>query len=425
MDLEKSPKDGNRRLSKLDKLTIVNKRFTLSFLMNIGLALMFFGIKLSLAYKCLMTSVDNPKEVNPSLYESSFRLSFILIAIPAAWLSLKFSPLTWFGRSILAHSILLFIIALFGHVHFGFLVVLKFLEGVIAGTAFILFHASWKNWTTAAERSTLITFALAGQYLGEIIADLTTKFCSEFLFWILLSGILGIFTIIWWILWESVVYETPNTHRSISEEEYNQIHPIIQEELRPTENVSCKQIIFSAPFLVLVIVHVFRSWSVRFYLYEINSLILIHIMKFISFPLSGYLADVLVRKTSLTRTHVRKLFITGVYSMECIYYLMLTNLHMDNWVWFLISFIMEILFNTSYSAACINAIDIAPSHAGVTVAITSIVSHGTFLLVFSMDRYLHEIDWYDMVNFIAIIGHLLAGIVYGIYGTANPITVKE
>lgn len=122
----------------------------------------------------------------------------------------------------------------------------------------------------AAERSTLITFALAGQYFGEIIADLTTKFCTEFLFWILLSGILGIFTILWWILWESVVYETPNKHRSISEEEYNQIYSIIQEEIRPTENVSCKQIIFSAPFLVLVIVHIFRSWSVRFYLYDVS-----------------------------------------------------------------------------------------------------------------------------------------------------------
>lgn len=87
------------------------------------------------------------------------------------------------------------------------------------------------------------------------------KYCPGVPVWIVLSGLIGSLGIIWWFVWESMVYETPNKHRTISEKEYYEIHPTIREEIRPTEDLSCKQIIFSIPCLVLVIVNLFRAWN--------------------------------------------------------------------------------------------------------------------------------------------------------------------
>ncbi|XP_044731304.1 vesicular glutamate transporter 3-like [Chrysoperla carnea] len=409
---------------KLDTFTIINKRFTLSFLMNIGFTIMFSGILLTHGNRCLMSSHEKPE--NPFLHVSGFLVGYILSQIPAAWVSLKVSPLIWFGRSILAHSILLFLIPFIGSIGYGCFAIMKFTEGMVSGTAFVVFNASWKNWTPAADRSTLITFGFAGRYLGEFFGELLANNCPELPAWIILSCIIGICGIIWWFAWNNMVYESPKNHRTISQKEYNEIHSIIQEEIQPTEGLSCTKIIFSIPCLVLVIVNVFRAWNRNLHVHTRGDMFAC-VIKLISFPLAGYFADILVRKTSLTRSHVRKLFISGVFLLEAAYFILLTyaeGMNMGSWFYCIVIF-MEILYNASVGATIVNAVDIAPSHAGVAAAIMSIFSYSVFLISSKMEIYLRQINWHVAVHFIAIIGHLLAGVVYGIYGTANPIGVKH
>ncbi|XP_044733067.1 probable vesicular glutamate transporter eat-4 [Chrysoperla carnea] len=306
------------RVPKLDRLTIINKRFTLSFLMFIGFTIMSSGVMLTHSNRCLSSSHGELDD--PFVHLSSFFIGYITIQVPAACISLKFPPIIWFGRTIFVHAILLFAVALFGSLGYVFLVVLKFLEGALAGIVFIECNAAWKNWTPAAERSTLLSFALAGGYLGDLFGIILSKFCSSLPLWMFVCCMIGSFGVIWWLVWERTAYETPNKHPTISNEEYNQIHPIIQDEIRPTESVSCKQIILSTPFLVLVVLNIVRSWNARFLSYHIKDAIIMCFIRFTSFILSGYLADVLVRKTSLTITNVRKLFIIGVTLFEAVYF---------------------------------------------------------------------------------------------------------
>lgn len=134
----------------------------------------------------------------------------------------------------------------------------------------MVFHAAWKNWTPSNERSTLVTFAIGGCFLGDLLGELLSKYCSELLYWEYMSGLLGVTGIVWWLLWKNMVYETPEKHRTITEKEYNKICPSIQQELDITENVTCKKIIFSMPFLVLVVVNLLRSWNSAFYLYRVS-----------------------------------------------------------------------------------------------------------------------------------------------------------
>ncbi|XP_044732707.1 vesicular glutamate transporter 1-like [Chrysoperla carnea] len=409
---------------KLDRLTIINKRFTLSFLMFIGFTIMFSGIMLTHSNRCLRSSHGEVDD--PFVHVSSFLIGYIIIQVPAAWISLKFSPLKWFGRSIFAHAILLFAVALTGNLGYGFLVVLKFFEGALAGIVFIVCHAAWKNWTPAAERSTLLTFALAGGYLGDLFGSSMSIFCSSLPFWMVVCCMVGSFGVIWWLVWERTVYETPNKHPTISDEELNRINPIIQEEIRPTEGVSCKQIILSTPFIVLVALNIVRSFNARSLGYRAEDMLIISFIRLTSFPLSGYLADVLVRKTSLTITNVRKLFVIGVTVLEAFYFFMLMNhIHFNKGRFlYLVSFLMHILYHVAYSAVSVNAVDIAPSHAGVTVAITNIISHIIFSLGFKVEIFLQQRDWTGVVDFISMVVHLIVGVLFGIYGTANPITVK-
>ncbi|XP_044731595.1 probable vesicular glutamate transporter eat-4 [Chrysoperla carnea] len=427
MDPPKMFKDDKSGCLKFDRITIINKRFTLSFLMNIGFTIMFCGITLSHVNRCLMSSID-PAD-RSFFHASSYLLGLVIIQIPAAWCSLKFSPITWFGRSILLYSILLFVLALFSFFvefrSYGLLVAYKFTEGVVSGTTFVVFHAAWKNWTPSNERSTFVTFAIGGCFLGDLLGELLSKYCSELLYWEYLSGLLGITGIVWWLLWKNMVYETPEKHRTITEKEYNKIYPSIQQELDITENVTCKKIIFSMPFLVLVVVNLLRSWNSAFYLYRKEHMYIILIIKAVTFPIAGYLADVLVRQTSMTITRVRKLYISGIFLIEVIYFLLLRYCEeFDGWLYFS-SFVMQVLHIAAFTAASVNALDIAPSHAGVTIAIINIISHIGYQVPFKIELYLYENNWLDTFNFISIMAHLIGGIIYGIYGSAKPITVKK
>lgn len=80
--------------------------------------------------------------------------------------------------------------------------------------------------------------------------------------------------------------------------------------------------------------------------------------------------------------------------LEAVYFILLTHaesINMGCWI-YLIVIMMEILYNASVGATIVNAVDIAPSHAGVTVAIMSIFSYSVFLISSKMEVYLHQIN---------------------------------
>ncbi|XP_040108227.1 vesicular glutamate transporter 1 isoform X1 [Oryx dammah] len=207
------------------------------------------------------------------LIHGSFFWGYIVTQIPGGFICQKFAANRVFGFAIVATSTLNMLIPSAARVHYGCVIFVRILQGLVEGVTYPACHGIWSKWAPPLERSRLATTAFCGSYAGAVVAMPLAGVLVQYSGWSSVFYVYGSFGIFWYLFWLLVSYESPALHPSISEEERKYIEDAIGESaklMNPVTkfNTPWRRFFTSMPVYAIIVANFCRSWT--FYLLLIS-----------------------------------------------------------------------------------------------------------------------------------------------------------
>ncbi|KAM7414337.1 hypothetical protein PAMA_019247 [Pampus argenteus] len=416
------------------------KRYIIAILSGLGFCISF-GIRCNLGVAIVEMVNNNTVYINGTLVlqkaqfnwdpetvgliHGSFFWGYIVTQIPGGFISNKLSANRVFGAAIFLTSVLNMFIPSAARVHYGCVMFVRILQGLVEGVTYPACHGMWSKWAPPLERSRLAT----------------TSFC-------------GVFGILWYVLWLLLAYGSPADHPTITDEERTYIETTIGKTMRQlsvTEKFKTpwRRFFTSMPVYAIIVANFCRSWT--FYLllisqpayfeevfgFPISKVGLLsafpHMVMTIIVPIGGQLADFLRSNKIMSTTNVRKLMNCGGFGMEATLLLVVGFSHTRGVA---ISFLVLAVGFSGFaiSGFNVNHLDIAPRYASILMGISNGV--GTLsgmvcpLIVGALTKHKTRLEWQN-VFVIASMVHYTGVIFYAIFASgeqqdwANPEGTSE
>ncbi|XP_004403917.1 PREDICTED: vesicular glutamate transporter 3 isoform X2 [Odobenus rosmarus divergens] len=382
------------------------KRYIIAIMSGLGFCISF-GIRCNLGVAIVemvnnsTVYVDGKPEIQTApfnwdpetvgLIHGSFFWGYIVTQIPGGFISNKFAANRVFGAAIFLTSTLNMFIPSAARVHYGCVMCVRILQGLVEGVTYPACHGMWSKWAPPLERSRLATTSFCGSYAGAVIAMPLAGVLVQYIGWASVFYIYGMFGIIWYTFWLLQAYECPAAHPTISSEERTYIETSIGEGANV---VSLSVGLLSAvPHMVMTII----------------------------VPIGGQLADYLRSRKILTTTAVRKIMNCGGFGMEATLLLVVGFSHTKGVA---ISFLVFAVGFSGFaiSGFNVNHLDIAPRYASILMGISNGV--GTLsgmvcpLIVGAMTKHKTREEWQN-VFLIAALVHYSGVIFYGVFASGE------
>uniref|UniRef100_A0A8C9T9M0 Solute carrier family 17 member 7 n=1 Tax=Scleropages formosus TaxID=113540 RepID=A0A8C9T9M0_SCLFO len=434
--------DGRPELVEEKELPVIDctcfglpRRYIIAILSGLGFCISF-GIRCNLGV-AIVSMVNNhtiykgdkkvlvaaqfswdPETVG--MIHGSFFWGYIVTQIPGGFICQKFAANRVFGFAVVATSTLNMLIPSAARIHFGCVILIRILQGLVEGVSYPACHGIWAKWAPPLERSRLAT----------------TAFCGA------KTLLLRSFGIFWYLFWILVSYESPAAHPTITPEERKYIEESIGESaglVNPLQKFKTpwKKFFTSMPVYAIIVANFCRSWT--FYLllisqpayfeevfgFEISKVGLLsalpHLVMTIIVPIGGQLADYLRSHQIMTTTNVRKLMNCGGFGMEATLLLVVGFSHTRGVA---ITFLVLAVGFSGFaiSGFNVNHLDIAPRYASILMGISNGV--GTLsgmvcpLIVGAMTKNKTREEW-QYVFLIASLVHYGGVIFYGIFASGE------
>ncbi|KAB5574820.1 hypothetical protein PHYPO_G00213520 [Pangasianodon hypophthalmus] len=433
------------------------KRYIIAILSGLGFCISF-GIRCNLGVAIVEmvnnntvyingTAVMQPAQFNwdpetVGLIHGSFFWGYIVTQIPGGFISNKLAANRVFGAAIFLTSVLNMFIPSAARVHYGCVMFVRILQGLVEGVTYPACHGMWSKWAPPLERSRLATTSFCGSYAGAVIAMPLAGVLVQYVGWPSVFYIYGVFGIIWYTFWLLLAYESPAVHPTISEEERTYIETTIGEGvtlMSATEKFKTpwRQFFTSMPVYAIIVANFCRSWT--FYLllisqpayfeevfgFPISKVGILsavpHMVMTIIVPIGGQLADFLRSRKILSTTNVRKIMNCGGFGMEATLLLVVGFSHTRGVA---ISFLVLAVGFSGFaiSGFNVNHLDIAPRYASILMGISNGV--GTLsgmvcpLIVGALTKHKTRREWQN-VFVIAAMVHYCGVIFYAIFASGE------
>ncbi|MBN3279927.1 VGL2A protein, partial [Polyodon spathula] len=347
-----------------------------------------------------------------------------------------------FGAAIFFTSILNMLIPSAARVHYGLVIFVRILQGLVEGVTYPACHGIWSKWAPPLERSRLATTSFCGSYAGAVIAMPLAGILVQYSGWSSVFYVYGCFGILWYMFWILVSYESPAVHPTITAEERTYIEESIGESaglLGPADKYKTpwRKFFTSMPVYAIIVANFCRSWT--FYLllisqpayfeevfgFEISKVGMLsalpHLVMTIIVPIGGQIADYLRTKNIVSTTTVRKIMNCGGFGLEATFLLVVGYSHSKG---IAISFLVLAVGFSGFaiSGFNVNHLDIAPRYASILMGISNGV--GTLsgmvcpLIVGAMTKHKTREEW-QYVFLIAALVHYGGVIFYGIFASGD------
>uniref|UniRef100_A0AAQ5XIW3 Major facilitator superfamily (MFS) profile domain-containing protein n=1 Tax=Amphiprion ocellaris TaxID=80972 RepID=A0AAQ5XIW3_AMPOC len=459
------------------------KRYIIAILSGLGFCISF-GIRCNLGVAIVEMVNNNTVYINGTpvlqkaqfnwdpetvgLIHGSFFWGYIVTQIPGGFISNKLFANRVFGAAIFLTSVLNMFIPSAARVHYGCVMFVRILQGLVEGVTYPACHGMWSKWAPPLERSRLATTSFCGSYAGAVIAMPLAGILVQYVGWSSVFYIYGVFGIIWYVLWLLLAYGSPAEHPTITDEERMYIESTIGEtinQLSATEKFKTpwRRFFTSMPVYAIIVANFCRSWT--FYLllisqpayfeevfgFPISKVGILsavpHMVMTIVVPIGGQLADFLRSNKIMSTTNVRKLMNCGGFGMEATLLLVVGFSHTRGVA---ISFLVLAVgfsgfaiseLQQSNGLVCtvslgfnVNHLDIAPRYASILMGISNGV--GTLsgmvcpLIVGALTKHKTRLEWQN-VFVIAAMVHYSGVIFYALFASgeqqdwANPESTSE
>uniref|UniRef100_A0A4W3J8Y4 Solute carrier family 17 member 6a n=1 Tax=Callorhinchus milii TaxID=7868 RepID=A0A4W3J8Y4_CALMI len=376
------------------------------------------------------------------MIHGSFFWGYIVTQIPGGYIASRLAANRVFGAAIFLTSTLNMIIPSAAKTHFGCVIFVRILQGLVEGVTYPACHGIWSKWAPPLERSRLATTSFCGSYAGAVIAMPLAGILVQYTGWPSVFYVYGSFGIVWYMFWILVSYESPAAHPTITEEERTYIEESIGESANLFGGIDkfktpWRKFFTSMPVYAIIVANFCRSWT--FYLllisqpayfeevfgFEISKVGMVsalpHLVMTIIVPIGGQIADFLRAKRILSTTNVRKIMNCGGFGMEATFLLVVGYSHSKGVA---ISFLVLAVGFSGFaiSGFNVNHLDIAPRYASILMGISNGV--GTLsgmvcpLIVGAMTKHKSREEW-QYVFLIASLVHYAGVIFYGLFASGE------
>ncbi|KAH0517226.1 Vesicular glutamate transporter 2 [Microtus ochrogaster] len=376
------------------------------------------------------------------MIHGSFFWGYIITQIPGGYIASRLAANRVFGAAILLTSTLNMLIPSAARVHYGCVIFVRILQGLVEGVTYPACHGIWSKWAPPLERSRLATTSFCGSYAGAVIAMPLAGILVQYTGWSSVFYVYGSFGMVWYMFWLLVSYESPAKHPTIKDEERRYIEESIGESanlLGAMEKFKTpwRKFFTSMPVYAIIVANFCRSWT--FYLllisqpayfeevfgFEISKVGMLsavpHLVMTIIVPIGGQIADFLRSKQILSTTTVRKIMNCGGFGMEATLLLVVGYSHTRGVA---ISFLVLAVGFSGFaiSGFNVNHLDIAPRYASILMGISNGV--GTLsgmvcpIIVGAMTKNKSREEW-QYVFLIAALVHYGGVIFYAIFASGE------
>ena len=159
-----------------------------------------------------------------------------------------------YGFGLFMTAILSFLSPVVAKANVWAFMVLRIMQGIFEGVTFPSLYAMTARWIPLKERNSFIARSYFGTVFGLIITFPLCGILIDVTGWESAFYIIGSITIVWFILWQFLVFDTPSQHPRISQDEFDYINTeLINTFTEKPKAIPWKNILTSVPFWGLVI----------------------------------------------------------------------------------------------------------------------------------------------------------------------------
>ncbi|XP_025833022.1 sialin-like [Agrilus planipennis] len=379
------------------------RRYVVSILAFIG----FFNIyslrsNLSVAIIAMVENRTITLENGTTIYEqefdwnssqtgvllSAFFWGYITTQLIGGILAERYGGKKLFGFGVFTTAVLTLFTPLVAKQSYAGLLALRIIEGIFEGVTYPSIHSVWARWAPPLERSRLATFAFAGSYVGAVVSLTLSGVIGDTLGWESIFYIFGVFATLWFFCWCFLIAESPSEDRFISKEELDYISKSLNKNDEDNRKVKhpWKEILTSMPFWAITCSNFSENWGFNTLLTQLPTFMndvlnfnltasgslsaLPYLAMSICTMLSGFLADMCLKRKYLNTTQVRKIFNCGAFISQTVF--MLGAAFLMSAVGSTICLTLAVgLGGFALSGYGVNYLDIGPSHASVLMGISN------------------------------------------------------
>ena len=330
---------------------------------------------------------------------ASFSYGYVLTQIIGGRLAEKYGIRKIYGGSLFLTGIITFLLPVAAKLDVNALIFLRVLQGIFEGVTFPSLHAMTARWVPPCNRNSFIARSYFGSTFGVIF---TFPLCGALVplyGWECPFYVIGGITLVWFAAWCYFVFDTPDTHPRISDEEREYINNELKKVVNSENTISIpwKSIAKSIPFWGLMITDSANTWgmftlltntptymkSVQGLDIKSNGLLsgLPFISRYIGAVTISPLADLIMKRQWLSTTNVRRLFNSVGLVVPCITLIMLafaSNSGLQcNTTYAIVLMCIGMYFNGAIAAGhFVSHVDLAPNFAGTLFGISNTFSGG-------------------------------------------------
>lgn len=195
----------------------------------------------------------------------SFFYGYVITQIPFGILAKRYGSKYFLGVGMLINSLFGLLVPVSAHLGYYYLMGVRFIQGLGEGPIVPCTHAMLAKWIPPNERSRMGAFVYAGAQFGTVISMPLSGVLSEYGFaggWPSIFYVFGAVGTIWCIAFLLMVYEDPESHPRIAEDEKKYILSALWGNAGVSSPpVPWLSILKSLPFWAILIAHMGQNYG--------------------------------------------------------------------------------------------------------------------------------------------------------------------
>ncbi|XP_034945293.1 putative inorganic phosphate cotransporter isoform X2 [Chelonus insularis] len=391
-------------------------------------------------------STDGPyvwRSTHQGYLLSSFFYGYVITQIPFGILAKRYGSKYFLGIGMLINSLFGLLVPVSADWGFYWLIAVRFIQGLGEGPIVPCTHAMLAKWIPPNERSRMGAFVYAGAQFGTVISMPLSGLLSTYGFaggWPSIFYVFGAVGTIWCIAFLLWVYEDPEQHPSISENEKKYILSALWGSAGSSSPpVPWKSIMTSLPFWAILIAHMGQNYGYETLMTELptymkqilhfniktNGIVsaLPYLAMWIFSMLISHVADWMISSGKFTHTSTRKIINTVGQYGPAITLIIASYTGCDPLLTVALLTIGVGLNGGIYSGFKVNHLDISPRFAGVLMSFTNCLANLAGLLApivagYIIDGQVTHRKW-QIVFIISAVIYIVCATFYIIFGSGQ------